>query len=428
MLNDAPLLTVIVTSYNVESYLEDSLDTIMQQTLQDIEIVVVDDGSTDRSPEIIRARAERDPRIVPVLLPENSPGGVGTAANAGLDRARGIYVGFADGDDLYDLTMFEKLVEAARAEDADLALCKYELLEEVTGRTKQPAEAGRWKDVGSGTYSLDPTRTRQFLRFIAVPWRKIYRRTLLEENAIRFPVGDWFYEDNPFHWFSVISADSIAVVPEVLCWHRVGREGQTMQTADERLFKIFQHHDTIRTWLKARGLEKQYRPNLLAWTLSQMEWISAATPESLRRRLFDELTRTLRPYAKEDYANSYAESGRGERGRALAEAVRRRNFREFVRILENRPRRPSLVPEGVSRLRTEGVVPTARLAIRYFQGRRASKSHNSTLPPAASNVRPANGSPTNDDLAFALMVLDRRIKRLEADLASSRRLQEKDWP
>ena len=80
---------------------------------------------------------------------------------------------------------------------------------------------------------------RQFLRFIAVPWRKLYRRSLLEDHAIRFPVSDSFYEDNPFHWFSVISARSIAVVPEVLCYHRVGRAGQTMATADERLFQIF---------------------------------------------------------------------------------------------------------------------------------------------------------------------------------------------
>ncbi|MBL4544118.1 MAG: glycosyltransferase [Rhodobacteraceae bacterium] len=369
MPDKAPLLTIIVTSYNVEPYIEACLDSITQQTLTDIEIIVVDDGSTDRSPDIVSRYAAQDARIVPIMLPENTPGGVATAANAGLNRARGTYIGFADGDDLYDLTMFEKLVDAIEADAADLAMCRYELLDDETGVRKMPSEQGSWAGLNEQTYVLDDETTKRFLRFIAVPWRKIYRRDMLEENAIRFPEGDYFFEDNPFHWFSLISAHSLAVVPEVLCWHRVGREGQTMQVADERLFRIFRHHDTIHAWLKARNIEADYRPALLAWALSQTEWISAKTPKSARRQLFDVLNQTLRPYREADYTRSFAESGRGELGRKLATAVRRGNFRNFNRLLDNQPRKPSLIRAGVTSLRTSGVRQTALLTMRYLRSR-----------------------------------------------------------
>ena len=193
--------------------------------------VVYDDGSTDGTPERIRAFCAQDSRFVPVLLEENSPGGVATPANVGLDRATSPWVGFVDGDDWAEPDMFEKLLRAAADTGADLSMCKYSEVDDATGQPEEPADARRWDSVSPGPHRLDPEGTKTFLRFIAVPWRKLYRRELLDEHSIRFPVSDGFFEDNPFHWFAIVSARSIAVVPEVLCYHRVARAGQTMATA-----------------------------------------------------------------------------------------------------------------------------------------------------------------------------------------------------
>jgi len=275
-----PLLSVIVTAYNIEAYLAECLDTVIGQTLADIEIIVVDDGSTDRTPEIIRAYAARDERVKPVFLPENTIGGVASAANAGLDLATGTYVGFVDGDDYLDPTMFEELCAAAMACGADLAMCRYK---EVVGPEKtlrDPAERRRWvrfKETRCMALDRDDN-TVSILRFIAVPWRKIYARRLIAEHAIRFPVVDYFWEDNPFHWFAVCSADAIAVVPKVLCYHRVGRAGQTMDTRDAGLLKMFGHYETIRAWLEARGLLGSYHAPLLGWAISQYQWIHKRIP------------------------------------------------------------------------------------------------------------------------------------------------------
>ena len=88
-------LSIIVTAYNIEDFIEQCLDSVAVQTLRDIEVLVVDDGSSDSTPEKIVELCAGDPRFIPVLLPKNSPGGVATAANAGLDRATAPWVGFS---------------------------------------------------------------------------------------------------------------------------------------------------------------------------------------------------------------------------------------------------------------------------------------------------------------------------------------------
>ncbi|RYZ28947.1 MAG: glycosyltransferase family 2 protein, partial [Propionibacteriaceae bacterium] len=150
-----PAVSIVVTAYNIETYIEECLESVAAQTLRDLEVLVVDDGSSDATPELIAAFCARDPRFVPVLLPTNSPGGVGTAANAGLDRATGEWVGFVDGDDFVEPRMFERLVEAAGRCGADLAMCEYQEVVDSTGERHDPADAHRWAGLTEPCYTLD---------------------------------------------------------------------------------------------------------------------------------------------------------------------------------------------------------------------------------------------------------------------------------
>ncbi len=406
-------LSIVVTSYNIEGYIEQCLDSIVEQTLHDIEIIVVDDGSSDGTPAIIERFAERDDRIVPVLLGTNSPGGVATAANAGLARATAPYIGFADGDDFYEPTMFEKLLDAARRNDSDLAMCKYQLFHDESELMSEPAEVSRWTDLDESVLELDVDNQKRILRFIAVPWRKIYRRSMLEENKIRFPVGDYFYEDNPFHWFSVLSAKSIAIVPEVLCYHRVARAGQTMDTADERLFRIFQHHATIRAWISARGLADEFNATLLAWAISQMEWIAPRTPKELRRQLFDVLRGVFGPYNVSDVEQALVEGNKGQTARLLSTAVRTGNFANFNRALDTRAKASNPVVAAAYHLRYSGFKHTARLT-RRFAANKLTESNGLLM----GRLRPRSDL-SNSDLMFALIVLEQRLDAIEARLSDS---------
>lgn len=401
-----PRLSVIVTSYNIEDYIEQCLASVVAQTLVDIEIIVVDDGSSDSTPQIIRRFAAEDPRIVPVLLKENTVGGVATAANTGLDRATAPYVGFVDGDDVYEPEMFELLLDAADHHDADLAMCNYRLLDESTGEHVEPADRSRWSSIDREFYDLDTETRKRFLKFVAVPWRKIYRRSMLDEHGIRFPVGDYFFEDNPFHWFNVISADRIAVVPEVLCTHRVARAGQTMGTVDEKLFKIFEHHTTIRCWLVDRDLLEIYKSTLLGWLISQLEWIGQRTPTNLRRQLFDIAADHYSAYDQRTIDQALAEGEKGPTARDFSTAITRRNYAGFNRALDSQSRNANLVVRAAYHLRYSGVRRTMWLGSRFVVN-------------AVRNRRTFRNQPKSldlDDVVFGLTVLQSRINQLDRRL------------
>ncbi|RNI21592.1 glycosyltransferase family 2 protein [Flexivirga caeni] len=408
-----PTASIIVTSYNIEPYIEECLESVAAQSLQDIEVLVVDDGSSDGTPDKIREFASRDSRFVPVLLGENSPGGVATAANAGLERATGRWVGFVDGDDFVERDMFERLVQAAESEGAELAMCKYAEVDDASGQRSEPADAHRWAALDRASYDLDPTTRQQFLRFIAVPWRKLYRRTLLEQNAIRFPVGDYFYEDNPFHWFALVSARSIAVVPTVLAYHRVARAGQTMSTADERLFRIFAHHDTIHDWLAARNVLEIYQTTLLTWVISQLEWISRRTPEPLRPALYDTVRPIFGHYPVGTVQRALTEGSKGEQTRRLTLAVAKDNRAGFLKVLSGRPATDNKVLVGWHHLRYSGVRETASMTRKYAQNRLEANPRLQTV----ARLGGSKARVDHADLFFGLAVLQQQVACLQEQVA-----------
>jgi glycosyltransferase involved in cell wall biosynthesis len=405
-------VSIIVTAYNIEGYIEQCLDSVAAQTLSDIEVLVVDDGSTDSTPQKIVEFCDADPRFLPVLLPDNSPGGVATAANAGIDRATARWVGFVDGDDYVEPTMFERLLSAAAGCDADLAMCDYQEVVDGSGERRDPADAHRWAELAASCYQLDVHARKLFLRFIAVPWRKLYRRSFLEDNAIRFPVSDGFYEDNPFHWFAVISARSMALVPEVLCYHRVGRSGQTMSVADERVFQIFSHHDTIHSWLVGRRLLEVYETTLIGWVISQMEWIARRTPPSLRRKLFDILVPIFGQYSEPSIAIALREGNKGVTAQRLSAAVSKREYGSFARILASQPGSSNPVVTAAFHLKHSGVRHTAVLAGRYIR----NVLHGTRLSRTFSRVAPVGRERRQQDLMFGLMVIQQRLRGVDSRL------------
>lgn len=412
-----PKISVIVTAYNIESYIAQCLDSVIGQTLSDLEIIVVDDGSKDGTVQIIRDYAQRDARIRPILFEHNTIGGVASAANAGLDAATGDYVGFADGDDICERELFRKLYDAVVEADADLAQCGYLLLDEQTGATAEPADIHRWDGITAGTvWNLDEQHRKRLLEFIAVPWRKLYRRQMLEQARIRFPVGDYFYEDNPFHWFSVLSAERIALVPEVLCYHRVARLGQTMATVDERLLRIFEHEATIRAWLKANNLYQTYADSLLGWVAAQLSWVSLRAEGDMQRRLFDRLVPIVQSYPEATVAAATANHGRNSRIVAMLDALQRKDFMTFSRAAGYKMPERSLVGLGIYHLRHMGLRSTAVTTARFLRSRAGR------LQSRGVDAAPVSGKleTSLSDLQFGLAVLQRRLDTIQEELRQLR--------
>ncbi len=198
-----PKLSVIVPIYNVEKFLARCLDSILAQTLSDIEIICVDDGSPDNSIEILRKYSSIDKRIT-VIRQKNK--GLGGARNTGIDAATGEYLGFVDSDDYLDSDFFEKLYNTAKRHDADIA---------VTGIVKHRKRSSKlyisFEEAVTYTTLNDKFSVCNCPPYFHVV-NKIYRRSLFAGNHIRFKEHVYF-EDIEFTSNMLLNSNTIVTVP-----------------------------------------------------------------------------------------------------------------------------------------------------------------------------------------------------------------------
>lgn len=209
------LVSVIVPVYNVKLYLAEALDSVINQSYENLEIIIIDDGSTDGSGVICDEYADRDGRIR-VIHQENR--GLSGARNAGLDCMTGDYVAFLDPDDVYHEAFIEKLQASLIREGADIAVCKFteqetveKLDSERIGVVRPLMKAG----VYDHNAALKAATDNVGLSFAA--WNKLYRRKLWKD--IRFPEGH-VYEDIETTFQVVDHAGTVCVLDEVLYIHR----------------------------------------------------------------------------------------------------------------------------------------------------------------------------------------------------------------
>ena len=227
-LSFTPNVSVIVPVYNTEPYLRECLDSICGQTLRNIEIICVNDGSTDGSLSILEEYAARDPRVR-VFSQENF--GQGHARNVGLDLARGEYVYFMDSDDCLPFSALQKEYASAKAADLDVLLFEGESMYESKELEERfPVyktlylRKGDYPGVLSGQQAAVSLKKNR-AAFVS-PCCFISKREFLSQNELRFPEG-YFYEDNVFFFALLKAAERVSVVHEKLFVRRV-REGSTM--------------------------------------------------------------------------------------------------------------------------------------------------------------------------------------------------------
>ena len=185
-----PRVSVVVPIYNVEPYLKKCVESLLSQTLEDIEILLVDDGSPDRCGEIADEYAAREPRVK-AFHQKNA--GLGPARNTGIEHATGEYVGFVDSDDWVDSQMFERLYSAAAKCDADIVVGGHRDVVEGHVRVAKPHPLAGVTLYGSD--EIMPVRNRLFGHaeddntveaFPMRVWTAIYRNDFLRTNRLRF--------------------------------------------------------------------------------------------------------------------------------------------------------------------------------------------------------------------------------------------------
>lgn len=228
-MNENPCVSIVIPIFNVGSYLQQCLESVRDQTLTDLEVICIDDGSTDESPRIVDAFCEADERFVAV---HKENGGYGSAVNVGLSHARGQYVGIVEPDDYLDLTMYEKLFSAAgRNGLPDIVKAAYwRVVKTDEGWEQLPANYLHALPADKPFRLAD---NAEFLFHHPSIWSAIYRRDFLERNDIRMheiPGAGW--ADNPWLIDTLVRADAIVFVDECLYFYREFNAGASSVVKD----------------------------------------------------------------------------------------------------------------------------------------------------------------------------------------------------
>ena len=237
----APKVSIVVPVYNTAQYLRECLDSLLAQKLHDIEVICVNDGSTDDSPAILAEYAARDPRIR-VISKEN--GGYGHTMNRGFDAARGEYVGIVESDDFAEPTMFRDLYRFAKRHDCDLVKANYYEHSEAGDAKQEPFARYRYKHV------FDPRAEQDVITQLPIIWSALYRRSLIQGEGIRFnETPGASYQDTSFVQQVWMAARRAALLPKAYLHYRVDNSGSSVKSS-AKVFAVCDEYATSERFMR----------------------------------------------------------------------------------------------------------------------------------------------------------------------------------
>lgn len=228
----SPKISIITPVYNADLYLEECLNSLVNQTLEDIEIICVNDNSKDKSLKILQNFAKKDKRIKIINFDETS--GQSRARNVALESVSGEYIGFVDADDFVDLDMFEKMYK--KSQNADMVMCQAKVFDDKVKTYKDDAYfALECFDDKFAEKPFTHEDTVDFITEINVSvWNKIYRTKFLKKLGVKFQEG-FIYEDLPYFYEVYTQAKKVVLLKEFLYSYRINNQNSTMTRTDKNV-------------------------------------------------------------------------------------------------------------------------------------------------------------------------------------------------
>ena len=239
-------VSVIVPFYNVEGYIGRCLDSLVKQTLDNIEIILVNDGSKDRSKIVVDKFLKEYPEKIVYLEKEN--GGLSDARNYAIPYAKGEYIAFLDSDDYVEYTMYKDMYELAKKENSDMVECDFYWEYPYKNKTKED----------KGIIYNGKKEMIEKVRVVA--WNKLIKKDILEKSKIIFPKG-YRYEDVEFTYKLVPYLDKVSFLKKP-CVHYIQREGSISNNQNERNKEIFDVLGYVIDFYKENDLYEEYKDEL----------------------------------------------------------------------------------------------------------------------------------------------------------------------
>ncbi|MFD8813113.1 CDP-glycerol glycerophosphotransferase family protein [Streptomyces sp. NPDC059627] len=326
-----PRLSVIIPCFKVQGFLRECLDSVLEQSFHDIEVIAVDDRSPDGCGAILDEYAARDPRVKVLHLPENV--GLGRARNAGLPHATGDFLLFLDSDDTLTPGALRAITDRlAETGDPDVLVFDYARTY-WWGGTRRNALA---ELLGATSEVFTAAERPEILDLLMVVWNKVQRRDFVEENGFRFPPG--YYEDTPWTFPVMLSAARIATLDRICLNYRQRRQGNILSTTSRRHFDVHEQYKRVFAFVDARPELAVWRPYLhrkmgehCLDILAKPDRLPPAAKGEFFRRTA-ELYRAFRPEETEADLGVLGGSYASYRLRQLAGRAGRESGRQALRV------------------------------------------------------------------------------------------------
>lgn len=277
----SPKISVIVPVYNVEKYLCECLNSLVNQTLSDIEIICINDGSTDGSLNILNEYASKDGRFI-VLSQENQ--GQGIARNKGIDIAKGEYISFVDPDDWIELDTFEILYNKFSETDVDFIQFDYDTHHE-TGKVHGTKAYKRslkkefnYSIKNNDIYNLRNIPAKKLLGLSMCIWDKAYKTSFIKKNNIKLAPNK-HGEDHIFSISANLLADKILYLNKSFHHYRT-RFGSAVNKASDDNFCIFDNVKILKEFLISNNLYADYEKSFKNYALTAYAWHYTCIPEA----------------------------------------------------------------------------------------------------------------------------------------------------
>lgn len=266
-----PKFSVIIPVYNVENYLSECLDSVINQSLFDIEIICVNDGSKDRSREILTEYQKRDSRI---LIIDKINGGLSSARNAGLKVATGDYIVFLDSDDYIALNTCERLYYEVLEHSPDIIVFGSHFFPGYTQNNPWLIQNLSVRNRNYTTGGLEPLLKENGAHPFV--WRDCFRRDFLVKYNLFFEESARFAEDLIFQFSAFPLAKHVVFVSDKLYYYRSNRPNSLMDGAGKNLYQKYSYHidalELIAEFWDKHDLLNKYNDEFMAWTIEFMGW------------------------------------------------------------------------------------------------------------------------------------------------------------
>lgn len=343
----SPKVSIVIPCYNVEKYLRQCLDSVVNQTLKDLEIICVNDGSKDSTLDIINEYAAKDERIRVIDKPN---GGYGESMNRGFDMATGEYIGIIESDDYAELDMFEQLYTTAKENELDAVKSGFFYY------WTKPEEKNIPNPIASDVISkrtfcptTDIKSKMEMVEFFNIKptiWSAIYRKDFIRENNIRFnETPGASFQDTSFNFKVWVCAKRVRLMKECFLHYRQDNEASSINNPG-KVYCVCDEYDEIERFLDTRPLDqKKMQPIVVRIKFDTYCWNYERLSEPLQKEFIQRFQSDFKVYQQNDtLRKEYFEWYKWERVHQILDNPER--YHDIFTKIKNGEPAPKFYPDG----------------------------------------------------------------------------------